>query len=565
MTTNQSQDLGAMQQCLAIPEIFDLICRQVRLKGLKIQENTTALAALARTCRAWSDIALDNLWYTIFGISSLVRCMPQDLWCLERGVLTFRRPLMTSDIHVLRKYASRVRVLDHREYPGSFVWAHASIYQMLHFSSNDCLLPRLEELRWAPKSGAGTFHFIHLCLSPRLKVLDLTFDPNHTEHLGLLDIIPTIFCPHISKLSIYNFPPVLAELVPSAPPAWSPLTSLCMGDVTLKDLVYIAKLPALEHLTFDELSSLWTPQSSEAATGTQLLESLHAIERPFSTLKILTMKVYMPVKAVTKLFELFQDTKLAQLDVDLRYLIDTANGLSGLIETVTRNCHVDSLKNFKLSYLISNNLTFSTVFRPLLKFHTLERVDIQGFFAMILTNEEAVKIASSLPKIRFLSLPSRAQSFGLIPRDSNRPLPTLLALLAFAKCTELQYLSLEIDASDEVARHVLWKKLDKERIRNYSLRTLSVGWSPISHKEFVASFLSDVFPNLEDVDSSLVMGRDDERRHHRWQYIGRILLPMFGWMREREYKRMGVRVTRHSPWQGSARWYGNTVEDEDDD
>ncbi|KAF9445527.1 hypothetical protein P691DRAFT_777515 [Macrolepiota fuliginosa MF-IS2] len=549
MTTNQSQDLGAMPQCLAIPEIFDLICRQVRLKG---QENTAILAALARTCRAWSDIALDNLWHTIFGISSLVRCMPQDLWCLEKGVLTLRRPLRISDIHVLRKYALRVRVLDHEEFLGSFVRVHRSIYRALLLSSNDCLLPRLEKLRWASKSGTNTFHFIRLFLSPGLKVLDLIFDPDHTEHPGFYTlpavfcphtiptifcphIIPTIFCPHISELSIYNFPLVLAEPVPSVPPAWSPLVSLRMGDVTLKDLVYIARLPALEHLTFDKLSSLWNLQTSKAAMETQLLESLHAMEQPFSTLKVLTMIVYMPIKGVTKLFKFFRDVKFTQLNIRLRYIINTVDDLRELIETVARNCHVNSLKNFNLLYPTSNDVAFLTVLRPLLKFQALERVDLEGFFAMELTNEDVVEIASSLPSIRSLSLPFRYPFICPLFRDSDHPLPTLSVLLAFAKCTELRYLSLEIDASDEVARHILWMKPEGERIRNYSLRTLSVGWSPISHKEFVASFLSEVFPNLGDVDSSPAMGKDDEPRYHQWQYVSQTLSPTFSWVRRGEY------------------------------
>ncbi|KAF9445524.1 hypothetical protein P691DRAFT_785108 [Macrolepiota fuliginosa MF-IS2] len=386
MTMDQLQDLGTMQRRFALPKLIDLVCRRVRWNSVEVRGNTALLAALARTCRAWSDIALDNLWHTIFGISSLVRCMPQDLWCLERGVLTLRRPLIASDMHVLRKYASRVRVLDHKECPGSFVQAHASIYQVLMLFSNDCLLPRLEEL---------------------------------------------CFC----------------------------------------------------------------------------------------------------------------------------YPIDTVNGLSELIETVARNCHTDSLRNFKLFYPISSDVAFSTVLRPLLKFHELEHVDIGDFFATKLTNEEVAEIASSLPNIQSLSLPFRAKDIGPPFLDWDHSLPTLSILLALAKCTKLRNLSLEIDASDEAVRHILWKKLDKERIRNYSLRTLSVGWSPISHKEFVASFLSDVFPNLEDVDSSLAIGRDDERRYHRWQYIGRVLLPMFGWMREREYERMG----------GSAGSYNDTMEDEGGD
>ncbi|KAF9445526.1 hypothetical protein P691DRAFT_805543 [Macrolepiota fuliginosa MF-IS2] len=484
--------------------------------------------------------------------------MPQDLWHLERGDLTLKRPLMTSDIHALRKYASRVRVLKHEEHAGRLVGVHTSIYQALLLSSNDCLLPRLEELWWAPKGDVNMFYFIRLFLGPRLKVLDLTFGLDKIRQLGLLDIISTIFSPHISELHVRNLCPSVAGFTPSALPAWTRLKSLYMEDITLDDLVYIAKLPALECLTFSKLSSLWTLQASKPGTETQLLRSLRAVEQPFSTLKVLAMNVYAHIEEAVKLLKLFRDTKLARLNVVYEYLgdrPDTVNGLDEFIETVARSCRVDFLRTFTLLHCV-RDVTFLAAFRPLLNFHVLENVDIYGVFPLKLTDEDVAEIASSWPNIRTLRLPFHLPGCSL---------PSLLVLLAFAKCTKLRHLSLIIDASDKVARQVLRKDTAKARTRNYSLKILSVGWSPISHKEFIASFLSDVFPNLEDIHSEVVVNRGNERDHHRWQYIGQILLPMFGRIRGREYERMGVRVTNHSPEKGSARWYSDGVEDGDGD
>lgn len=65
-----------MHPCLAIPEIFSLICKEIGQQSFRSGD----LASLARTCRAWTEIALDSLWYQIDRIDPLIECMPRDLW-----------------------------------------------------------------------------------------------------------------------------------------------------------------------------------------------------------------------------------------------------------------------------------------------------------------------------------------------------------------------------------------------------------------------------------------------------------------------------------------------------
>ena len=67
-----------MHRCLLIPEIARLICSELRNVGAR-----KSLAALAQTCLAISEPALDSLWYEIHDIIPLVKCMPPDLWRLD--------------------------------------------------------------------------------------------------------------------------------------------------------------------------------------------------------------------------------------------------------------------------------------------------------------------------------------------------------------------------------------------------------------------------------------------------------------------------------------------------
>ncbi|KAF9445528.1 hypothetical protein P691DRAFT_777516 [Macrolepiota fuliginosa MF-IS2] len=155
------------------------------------------------------------------------------------------------------------------------------------------------------------------------------------------------------------------------------------------------------------------------------------------------MSVDVPIEEVTKLLKLFRGTKLARLSATFQHLVDgpdSVNGLSGFIKIVACNYHADSLRNFQLVYPGVCDAVFSTVFRPLLKFHALKDVAIYGPFSWKLTDEKAAEIASLWPNIRSPRLPLRNLGCSLL---------SLSALLAFAKCTELRYLSLIVDASDK--------------------------------------------------------------------------------------------------------------------
>ncbi|KAJ7626229.1 hypothetical protein B0H17DRAFT_963456 [Mycena rosella] len=66
-----------MYRALEIPEIVDGIVAEVR----DIFTSRRAdLVALARTCRAFQNPALDRIWRSQDTLSHLVRCLPRDLW-----------------------------------------------------------------------------------------------------------------------------------------------------------------------------------------------------------------------------------------------------------------------------------------------------------------------------------------------------------------------------------------------------------------------------------------------------------------------------------------------------
>src|SRR5436305_860753 len=60
-----------MHNCLDIPELVRII--------FELTEPSD-LAALAKTCQAFRDLALQILWADLPSLAPLVRCLPGDVW-----------------------------------------------------------------------------------------------------------------------------------------------------------------------------------------------------------------------------------------------------------------------------------------------------------------------------------------------------------------------------------------------------------------------------------------------------------------------------------------------------
>ena len=94
-----------MHQCWLIAEFAIRIvdCVATDDKG-----GRSALHALATTCRALQEPALDFLWYKQNTLSHLIRCLPEDLWAVKDGI-GFNE--LASDTDLLSRSALMVRLV----------------------------------------------------------------------------------------------------------------------------------------------------------------------------------------------------------------------------------------------------------------------------------------------------------------------------------------------------------------------------------------------------------------------------------------------------------------------
>ncbi|OAX39540.1 hypothetical protein K503DRAFT_689406 [Rhizopogon vinicolor AM-OR11-026] len=113
------------------------------------------LAALARTCRAFKEPALDTLWKNIYGFEPLISSLPEGV--VKRtteGKLTLTRPLSLSDWNIIDQYTHRIRSLTIGYRPSANI--DERVVQALVCTPSSALLPNLRCLEWW--LSRSTFH-----------------------------------------------------------------------------------------------------------------------------------------------------------------------------------------------------------------------------------------------------------------------------------------------------------------------------------------------------------------------------------------------------------------------
>jgi len=100
-----------MHACLRTPELLLNIFNYVHddevneRDFLKRRPRTATLPALARTCRDFTEPALDIIWRSLPSLMPLLACIPVDRWTREEKMCL--RPPFTSTFHLVGALACR--------------------------------------------------------------------------------------------------------------------------------------------------------------------------------------------------------------------------------------------------------------------------------------------------------------------------------------------------------------------------------------------------------------------------------------------------------------------------
>ncbi|KAI0078021.1 hypothetical protein K474DRAFT_1661062 [Panus rudis PR-1116 ss-1] len=201
--------------------------------------------------------------------------------------------------------------------------------------------------------------------------------------------------------------------------------------------------------------------------------------------------------------------------------------------TTLSNIHIISPRN---SGLVGANVQGVT-FRPLFVFRELLEARFLDQNWMLSLDDAAFDaIAQAWPKVRYLHFAQtyRSMQNGLIKA-------TIQSLLSIAKhCPFIQSLSIPFDASSAPKSRFDRDVVPREGTQSDSLAILFARYCPIANAQDVASFLSDIFPNLRLIEygqQTLLGPVDDEYLYEEefslWGSVAR-WTPIYGAIRAQE-------------------------------
>ncbi|KAH7905940.1 hypothetical protein BJ138DRAFT_1118024 [Hygrophoropsis aurantiaca] len=207
-----------------------LLVGEIQLHIFNEISNKNTLNALARTCQAFTEAALDVLWRDLDSFTRLIECMPHDLWTstvivnrsasqrpgrevvYEYHKRTFKlcRTINSSDWDIFQKYSRRVHYIRRPSNPGppsrnerKDLLDDACILALCSLSAPARLLPHLKSLIWTVDSDSHLLLLPRL-LSPSLISLGLFF-PVLYRRSQRLEFAPQIsfeICPSLRSLTV---------------------------------------------------------------------------------------------------------------------------------------------------------------------------------------------------------------------------------------------------------------------------------------------------------------------------------------------------------------------------
>ncbi|KAJ7613396.1 hypothetical protein FB45DRAFT_842767 [Roridomyces roridus] len=494
-----------MHRGLGIPEILSNICELIPndterdLHCLDSGTNHT-LAALARTCRAFQNPALDVLWNSQFTILNVIRCMPEDIWEWtdeeldeddedeEVSPIALKRPVFPEDWERPLYYARRVRhfALGDEHVP-------SACYDILRVSlPAEHLFPKIETLQLYT-TQSHVFPNYPLFLGPRLTTLHLGVCQSVVHLTMLLDLATQ--CPRLQEVTIR-----CSELEPSPQ-----LQAFSFVAIHLKELRSL-NVPCLDGPSLDHLSGLAS------------LEFMALVRQPVFDIPSVPARIQAEdchvhgemmmnislsdTRAVSEVLSRFQARSVRMLIIELprdtraavfleccSVVVAQCRGhppssLTIRCETFPKIMHTaDQIAVYKVPVALLS---------PLFIFENLTSVYLAAPVGFDLDDDSVASLARAWPRIHYLSLVSSMSKN--VPSRA-----TLLALLSFAKhCPFLSSLTLSLDAK---VVPTIASGPDTPRPQQRALSSLVVCDSPIDSPLAVAVFLSSLFPRLRNVSS----------------------------------------------------------------
>ncbi|KAI0372275.1 hypothetical protein BV20DRAFT_109785 [Pilatotrama ljubarskyi] len=491
-----------------IPAIVSNIVLNIPLSSRDFDYKT--LLALSVTCRALSRPALDQIWHTLPSLIPLVRTLPCDLWtevaeCPDedampnagaRKYIEFKRPLEITDVARLLAYASRVKRICSAATDGAFenVSLSPDAYAALERLAVASLsLPNLRSLEIDCHPRCLDAVPLHVFNFPMLQRLNFSWRPLLLDHFEgrvysffkvLEGMSPQLTHMH---LHIDDCPIAIRQAVQDAAGSMSQLKVFGWSGTPNMSPVTLCKLSQLPRLSTLEIGI-----SGKTTAGTALFPELPA--GCFAALESLQLTT----DALAWTHDLIYSMKfdgLRSLSVHLTGWTSASALEAFFIALCGRLPGLASLDITLPEDVVLETFPAHTMY-PLLRLRRLTSLHM-----------DSCPIAVDDTLVRAMSLAWPGLHDICIPIDVPR-YPSLVSLSALVhlatNCEQLYMLGLPLDAETVPPR---LRTAQDVGLGQYIERPISlqVGRSKVGAPKDVATYLSDLFPNLHCVDS-------------RWEY-----------------------------------------------
>ncbi|KAJ3561806.1 hypothetical protein NP233_g9968 [Leucocoprinus birnbaumii] len=300
---------------------------------------------------------------------------------------------------------------------------------------------------------------------------------------------------------------------------WHNLRRLYISVADVDVFLRVSRLPYLHTLVLQDFKG----QPSERNQ-----ESLHDPTHLFPALRLFEVETTLAIgckllpflqRSKLECLSIYRDSEIAPNDTGTKALMD-------FVKCVGDICDPFCLKALRIRARKSRYAKFSNILHPLRGFSMLKSFELCLQKSPELSSEHVVWIGESWPNLETLSITSSEAV------DYPSTVLSIFASLA-SQCPKLHRLKLEVDACYFTDRAAIFMRLTQaDGFRNSvsSLKYLDVSTSPIEGKELVAAFLSEIFPDLLYIRSSVA----NKTYNSRWQKIGQLLLPMLSMTKKRE-------------------------------
>ncbi|KAF9226222.1 hypothetical protein BS17DRAFT_729241, partial [Gyrodon lividus] len=475
-------DNDSIKRCLRITDILENIFSYVEQTGL---------ARLARTSHFFRDVALDALYKELDALGNLLKCMTDDVFTVSNGKLTLRRRMERRDLEILKSYAARIRKLTVRETDPPLSGEVVRALCMIRSNCDPALTPNLRTLHWEV-THSNYVYILPIFISRQLSALSIP--EKFTSELWLPNVAP--LCPSLSSFSLNG--PTKTEADLSFLDQWSRLQFATCGALTPQAFKCISTCPFLQSLVF-----------TVPASGNAWMQATDIDKSSFPKLR--EASITCPsLDLASAWLEKLQAPKLGSLHISMPDGVASPGSVVYLFNILQH--HPLSTLSLNSSDPRVHHLSPS-VLRLLFKCPLLTQlsIDVSSF---AIDDEDLEALATALPNLEILEIvtgssdePSRITLDGLVPLLQH--------------CPNLGTLKISVNAS------YVTNNTDRpgEGVCNTRITELSLYSSPVGDVGRVASFLSDILPNVRTID--------EINTRESWNMVAK-LLEIFALAREQE-------------------------------